>query len=218
MAAISALVDPLATLIAAFFGAWLAFRYERQSRKDDQVERHIAAANRALYTLYNFWNVLKQYHREAISEFKEAEDQWLNLPATLPAEYGLTKFDAVELTFLLSSPDPMTFTVVLLEEQRFAQVINQIHLRSRLLLEQVHQRFGIAGVAVGTPLPEPAVEEIVGIHNVHVLKVITPAIVENVEQNLVSLEHAHNRLRSTIQSMYPSAKLIQIQFREADGT
>jgi hypothetical protein len=47
------IVTSLATITAAFAGAWAAFRLKDWRRKKETVEKRIAAANRALYTVFN---------------------------------------------------------------------------------------------------------------------------------------------------------------------
>ena len=207
-----ALIDPIATLIAAFGGAWLAFRLERKCRDDDEVQKRIGVANRALYTLFNFWNILEQFKKEAIEPLRGKPDAWLNMPATVPSKYGLTAFEAGELSFLLQTENSMVFSALLLEEQRFAQAVHMIELRSSIVLNQVFPRFAAANVNVGTTLLEPDVGKIVGIDTVHKLKVLGDAIVANVDADLKSIVTAHDQLRAAMKRLYPKRKFIKIEF------
>lgn len=206
------LIEPIATLIAAFGGAWLAFRLERKRRDDDEIQKRVGAANRALYTLFNFWNILEQFRKEEIEPFRGKPDVWLNLPATVSSKYGLTTFEAGEVSFLLQTENPMVFAALLLEEQRFAQAVHMIELRSSMVLNQVFPRFAAAGVKVGTKLLEPDVERIVGIDTVHKLKVLGEAIVSNVDADLKSIVATHDQLRTAMMRLYPDRKFIKIGF------
>lgn len=208
----NALIDPIATLAAAFGGAWLAFRLERKRRDDDEVQKRVGAANRALYTLFNFWNILEQFRKEAIEPLRGKPDAWLNMPATVPSKYGLTAFEAGELSFLLQTENAMVFSALLLEEQRFAQAVHMIELRSSIVLNQVFPRFAAAGVKVGTTLLEPDVERIVGLDTVHKLKVVGEAIITNVDADLKSIVAAHDQLRAAVKHLYPDRKFIKVGF------
>ena len=75
----NALIDPITTLVAAFGGAWLAFQLERKRRGDDETQKRVGVANRALYTLFNFWNILEQHRKEVIEPCRGKSDAWLNL-------------------------------------------------------------------------------------------------------------------------------------------
>ena len=208
----NALIDPITTLVAAFGGAWLAFQLERKRRDDDETQKRVGVANRALYTLFNFWNILEQFRKEAIEPFHGKPDAWLNMPATVPSKYGLIAFEAGELSFLLQVEDAMVFSELLLEEQRFAQAVHMIELRSSIVLNQVFPRFAATGVNVGTTLLEPDVEKIVGIDTVHKLKVLGEAIVTNVDADLKSIVAAHDQLRAAMKRLYPELKFIQVEF------
>ena len=87
------LLGPFTSLVATFGGAWLAFRIERKRRSDEQEKRRVGAANRALYTLFNLWNVLEQHRRDVIEPHRSKPDAWLNMAATPPIHAGLAKFD-----------------------------------------------------------------------------------------------------------------------------
>lgn len=46
------------TLLAAFFGAWFAFRLQENHRKALEKAERVTAVNLAIYTISNAWNTL----------------------------------------------------------------------------------------------------------------------------------------------------------------
>lgn len=207
------ILNHLTTLVAAFAGAWGAFLFESRRKGSEEKGRQRAVANRALYTVSNMWNVMYQYHGEIVAPYKGKCDSWLNMPATAPARYGLTSFDAEGLAFLLDCGEPMTYQKVLLEEQRFWGTIHLIEQRTAILLGRVHTALGAAGVRIGTPLSADDVETIIGIDVAHQLRVWTPAVMEQVEANVASLVEAHNTLRATMKKLYPKTKFVSVEFK-----
>src|SRR5262245_59727040 len=129
------LVDPITTLIAAFAGAWFAFLFERRHKHNEEAARQIAAGNRALYTLFNLWNVQAQINKEVIDPHRGRSDAWLNMAATIPSRYGLTSFEAGELSFLLGK-ESMLYCNLLLEEQRFDLAVRLVESRSHVILSE----------------------------------------------------------------------------------
>lgn len=71
----------LVTLVASFADAWAAFEFESRRTKREEDEKRIGAANRAIYTVYHYWNVLEQYRKEALEAYRGKADAWLNLAA-----------------------------------------------------------------------------------------------------------------------------------------
>lgn len=127
------LINPIATLVAAFAGAWFAFLFERRQQYQKETARHVTAANKALYTSFNIWNVQAQLRKEVIDPFRNRPDAWLNMAATVPARYGLTSYDAEAMSFLLGK-EAEIYSKLLLEEQRIDLVIKMIEAALDLCL------------------------------------------------------------------------------------
>lgn len=73
----------------------MRFGLSASAETTDEIQKRVGAVNRALYTLFNFWNILEQFRKEVIEPFRGKPDAWLNLLATVPSKYGLTAFEAV---------------------------------------------------------------------------------------------------------------------------
>jgi hypothetical protein len=204
----------LATLVAAFAGAWGAFLLENERHKREVEDRNIGAANRAIYTLFNLWNILEQYRKEVLELYRGKPDAWLKLAANPTVPTGEQTFQPGELQFLLQSSKAEVYAGLMLEEQRFAIALALIKARSLLVLDQVFPKMSAANVPVGQSLPEPEVEKILGIDLTHKLKQITAHIFKNVDEDLASLKVEHDRLHEAMKSLYPKRKILQVLFHE----
>lgn len=207
-------LNPLATLVAAFAGAWGAFLFESRRKADVEKERQRAVANRTIYAISEMWNVLHQYYQDVVKPMKGRDDAWLNLAANA-AYYGQTTIDAEGLAFLLDLGEHQTYPKIILEEMRYRSTLNLIEMRNEVILNQVHPALSAAKIKVGTPqLPEDVVENFIGIDNTHKLRVWTPEIMDRVEKNLQSLKEAHNDLIAAMKRLQPKKKFIELQFKE----
>jgi hypothetical protein len=209
------LLDPIATVAAAFAGAWLAFYLERSHKAQEEVKRRVGAANRAIYTLYNIWNIQEQYRKEIVEPYRGRPDAWLNMAATIPASYGISTFEAGELSFLLESK-PDVYTSLLLEEQRFALAMQLIKTRSDVMLGQAWPRINRVGIGIGQPLltsPGQTPEQVIGADIVQQLRVYTDSLVKNIDENLTSLVSLHNVVRAAMADLHPLARFIRVDFQ-----
>lgn len=211
------IVAILATLVAAFAGAWGAFLLENERKKRETEDKNIGAANRAIYTIFNLWNVLEQYRKEILEPFRGKADAWLNVAANPTIPTGIHTFQANELQFLLLQSKPEIYASLLLEEQRFAIAIDLIKARSSLVLEQVFAKMASAQITVGKNMLEEDVERILGIDTTHKLKKITAAIYLNVDEDLTSLKEQYEALRSAMNELYPKRKVIKINFDSTEA-
>jgi hypothetical protein len=204
------------TLAGSFFGAYFAFLLAGRRRKAEIEEKNVGAINRALYTIFEMWNVLRQYQREQLDEWRGRPDAWLNLTATPLGQAPIT-FEAGELSFLLETDQPNTMATVLLQERRLKLALGLIDQRSTLVLNSVFPRMAAAGVPVGANLPEPDIERIVGIDVVHKLRQYTDHIYRFVDTDVPDLEAAFRELRALAKRLYPKRKIIDVAFQLPDG-
>lgn len=207
------IVAILATLVASFAGAWAAFLLENERRKREEQDRNIGAANRAIYTLFNLWNILEQYRKEVLEPYRGKSDAWLNLAANPTIPTGEHTFQANELQFLLISSKAEVYASLMLEEQRFAIAIDLIRARSALVLDEVFMKMSSEKIPVKQELPEAEVVQILGTGLTHKLKVITAAIYKNVDEDLVSLKAQHDQLREAMKLLYPNRDVLKILFQ-----
>lgn len=207
-------IKSLISLATVFVGAWAAFKLQNLRQEKQERKLQIAGANRALYTIYNMWNILLQYQKEIVNPYRGKSDAWLNMDASpsLETTYGLTSFKADQLVFLLQTEYVNTFSIVLLEEQRFSMLIRLIEDRSSILLNHVHPKMGDANVRVGEPVRGEKIELLIGIDKVHILKKLTSGIVENVDEDIESLRYAHDELRKAMKALYPKVKFLKAIF------
>jgi hypothetical protein len=206
-------LDHAITLGVAFAGVTAAFVLERYRIRRDERLRNMASLNKALYTVFNIWNVQEQLRRDVVEDWKDKQDAWFSMPATPPISYGITTFDANELTFVLQK-DGELYSQLLLEEQRVASLIHLVEERSRVVLEEAWPRMAAAGYVMGSNVALPDVETALGLDVVRRLRVYTGAIIAHTQENLASLRLLHDRLRSFSKASFPNDKFLQVLFTE----
>ncbi|MNJ25150.1 hypothetical protein D3C77_195870 [compost metagenome] len=205
-------LEPAITLTATFLGAWLAFRFERKNKKDDEEQRQCGAANQALCTLFFLWSTTEQYRKEAIEPCRGKSDAWLNMPAQTSINFGLASFEAGALSFLLQTSTPMIYPELFLEEQRFAELIKKIEWHFTILMNDVYPRFAAAGVNVGASLAQVEIEQIIGNDTAHKLREITKSLESSVDENLRTIVSTHDRLYAAMIQIYPKRKFVKADF------
>lgn len=206
------IADFFLTAFAVFGGAYLAFRFEARGNKEREKSENIEAANRALYTIYNMWNVLKQYHRDALKPLEGRPDRWLNIPATGPRRPRVSSFDIRDLSFLLQAGRSETFATVLHEEQRFDHFMLLLDFRASIVMNQVFPRLERAGLSPQSAVAADAVLAALGSSIVHQLQHLESRIVGSCDRTLTSLRSAFDRLFRTMKELYPDEEIVTVDF------
>lgn len=127
-------VTAFATLFAAFFGAWYAFKKQNQHEDLKQVRRNVEAANRAIFTVHTLWEIQKSYQQQAAPSLEHRIACWLLLDPTPIINFGRTRFDVEHLDFLLSSQHVSVFRDLLQMERRYEIFRQLIERRNELVL------------------------------------------------------------------------------------
>jgi hypothetical protein len=204
----------IAALVASFAGAWAAFRFESRRRNREEDDKRIGAANRAIYVVYHYWNILEQFRKEVLEPHRGRPDAWLNLAAHPAIAEPTDRFLPNDLQFLLQVEQADTYVTLMLEEQRFLLALGLISARSSLVLNEVFPKMAAAQIGIRQAVPQDQIERILGVDVSHKLKEITAALYKNVDEDLASLRAAHDKLRSTMKSLYPKKKFLQVVFEE----
>lgn len=202
----------LTTLAGAFFGAWFAFLLDARTKRKIADQLSVRNGNLALYNLYTYWNVFRQYYEEVIKPFESRPDAWLNMPPTANRMSDTESLRDIDLSFLLGLPQASVYSEVNLEEHRFRSACRTIELRDEILLTEARPAMIRAGMAVGGSHAVSAVESAMGVDRAHALRDLTKGAIENVSENLLSLEDAFKLLRGAMIEIFPKAKFISFEF------
>ena len=73
------ILSAIATLLAAFMGAWFAFKLEEDHRKDEQDKKNISACCNAIFILSEQFKMLDKFQKEEIKPIKGKSDIWLDM-------------------------------------------------------------------------------------------------------------------------------------------
>lgn len=202
--------NPLATLIAAFVGAWAAFRLQHQKELDDQRRARIAAGNRALFTLLQQANTLKLFQRDFIDPNRDHPGRHLQMQPVLPYEDTL-HFEVNQLDFLATPKHQQVLFDLVLEESRYREAIKSINTRSTLHLEQIQPKLSAAGIVHGQEYTGEQYHRDLGDFLYQHLRSTTDAVVFHVDTTVASLVAMKNRLRVALLELYPKERFIDFE-------
>lgn len=213
---IKEIIIGLVTLIAAYAGASFAFKLQHEKEEREKKTKQIAASNRAIHTLYDIWNVQKQFQEEHIKPFRKRDDAWLNMSPIIPGIHGEVKFNVENLDFLLSSGKPEIYADLLLEEKRYRIAISVIEERSKLVFDKVYPKMEELGLKKGEKAAQERIEEGLGPDLTNRLQKMTPAIVTIIDENVESLINIYEKLQAYLNEIFPNEKFIKVHFSKLD--
>jgi len=205
------IVNPVATLIAAFAGAWFAFIYQNQQKVAEELRQNISAGNRALVTLFQQANSLKLYQTDIIGPHRNSPGRHIQIRPTLPFHEDSLKFEIKSLDFLLLPKSAQVVLDLILEEARYSEAIKTINARSKHHISIIQPKLESAGFVEGMEYTDKALKNVLGELDYLHLKRLTDAVVMHVDRTVDSLVSMKDRLRTALTEKYPKAKFINFE-------
>lgn len=205
------IVNPLATLVAAFAGSWAAFKLQTTQKHSEEKRNHIAAGNRALSTLMQQVNTLKLYQIDFVDPLRNESGRHVSLRPTLPYQEDALVFDFKALDFLALPQHQQTLFELSIEENRFRESIKAINARSRLHFEIVQPMLMAAGFQEGREYTGEQFRTAIGELNYSHLKRLTDAVIIHVDRTVESLYTMKDRLRKSLVEHYPDGQFINFE-------
>lgn len=204
-------VNPLATLVAAFAGSWAAFKLQQFQKNKEDTEAKIAAGNRALMVLLQQAITLKLFQTDFIEPYRNSPGRHIQIQPALPFQEDSLAFDVRSLEFLSTPEYQQVLVDLILEENRYREAIKSINTRSRHHFEVVQPKLARAGVKEGEEYTGEQFRSALGDHDYVHLQRLTDAIVLHVDRTVESLVAMKGRLREALSKEFPKGKFVDFE-------
>lgn len=208
-----AFVPALATLVAAFIGAWAAFMLEDNREKQKIINQNVAYGNEVLTALADNASLLNVFRDNYIEEFRDDPHNWLKI---LPPPYKFTPnldLNALSLSFLCREGDANIMLRVSKEQYQFKLILELINKRSLLHDEKVQPMFEKMNFSQGDDIPLDVVEIELGPRYSVIIPGLTRDMIRNIDHCILSHIEAARELRKELLKIYPKEKIVEINPR-----
>lgn len=211
-------LNPLATLVASFAGAWVAFKLHAANKSKDICRENIAAINRALLVMMQQSNTLKLYQMDQINPHRKNPGRHFAIRATLPFDLESFKFDFKSLDFFETSEEQQLIFELSVEERRFIEALKAINARSEILLTEVDPKLNVAGFIDGGEYSDVQLKAAVGQPLYNKLERLTDDVVYHVDRTSVSLIEMKSKVLKIAKARFPKAKFVNFEFPDVQPT
>ena len=138
-------ISSLATLVATFSGAWLAFYLANRERVRKERSQKVMYLNKALFVLIRQLNAIEGIGRY-VDKYSEDESLAFEMPGYKSNEYNDLKIDFDSLAFLASTEYVNELLKLTIEQERFEQVLECLRIRHQHYIEKVMPEMMASGL------------------------------------------------------------------------
>jgi len=203
------LISNATTLVAAFLGAWFAFRLQESREKEAIQSKKIQSGNIAIVKLLNinnFFSLIKQQH---FDPNQNLENRHLVIPP-IGGINELEKIDLDSLSFLFEVNEtaiPQKIMFLNMQTKSLVQALED--RKSRHIIFQDH--LAEAGISQSQELSDSQLKEIAGEHVLIGLKLVTDKIYELLESTMDESLEIANTLSKAVKRIPTKSKHPRIE-------
>ncbi len=207
-------VPAVATLIAAFFGAWFAYRLQDKAKVREERASNISAANRVLFTVFQQINSLTLLQRDIIDPVRNHPMKFIAMQPVMPEQQEDIQFDFSSLGFLLNTKHKQIVLDLFIEQQRFREAIKAISYRSALHIQQVQPSLERAGIQEGVDYTIEELGKVLGPRLYKTLQHATDQIIYYVDRTIASIDEVKGKMIKAFKELYPEGEFLNFELLE----
>ena len=208
---VNTIIAPLATLLAAFFGAKFAFQLQTEKQEKDRIYDEVKYGNKAIFEIIRTYNKFVSIRNQFIDPQRNNPlRHYFILPIT-GVDAHVTNIDFDSLAFLINTKDPDILNKLSAFQQEANSTIEVINQRSKMHFDVIQHAVEIAEKTHGSRLSEQQIDAEVGNRYKTVIKSSTDIMVECVDSVIaLSEEHVKN-LSELLKSTYKGHTIIKME-------
>jgi hypothetical protein len=208
------MISAIATLLAAFFGAWFAYRLQDRANVRKERTLNVSAANQALFTVFQQVNSLKVFQLDMIDPVRKHPGKFIAMQPILRDKYEDIHLNFPSLGFLLNSKHKQIVLDLFIEQQRFREAIKAINYRSALHIKQVQPALERAEIKEGVDYTKEELAKVLGPRLFKLMQRATEQVISNVDRTVCSLDSVKEKMIKAFKELYPEGDFLNFELLE----
>ena len=201
----------VATLVAAFAGAYFAYKFnaDREAKRKEEID--LASANRAIFTLIRAYNYIAGFNKQFIKPYKNSPEAYVAIQPSLGNSNPDLKLDYDSISFLISERKAEILTELTEFEELFAIFIEAVETRNHIHLNSVQPAMENAGFVQGSPVTLGEIDSILGDRTSSIMKGLTTELIDMVQRGEDQSEKLIKKLHKIIVEIFPGKNVVKMQ-------
>ncbi len=198
------ILSAIATLLAAFLGAWLAFKLEDNRRKEEQEKKNISACDKVIYILSKQYSILIDLDIKMIEPIRNSPEQWREMKPVPYMDYKDIKLNIEDILFLQDTHQKDILYGLLEADRKFHNTIDTFNKRSQIYSEEVQPRL-LGKTAINCS------NEADYKHLMDKIEHLTDMAIHSVDDAINFVEKIQSDLIKAIKDIYPESNPISFE-------
>lgn len=207
---IKTIAGALATLVAAFAGAYFAYKFNADREKQRKEEIDLASANKAIFTLVRAYNNIAGFNKQFLKPYKESPEAYVAIQPSLGNSNPDLKLDYDSISFLISERKSEILTELTEFEELFAIFLETVNTRNHIHLNVVQPAMEKAGFVQGSPVTLEQIDKELGDRTSNIMKSITNELIDITQRGEDNSEKLINKLHTIMVGIFPGKNVVKM--------
>lgn len=198
-------LSAVATLVAAYAGAWYAASLVKEMAQSDERKRNISAGARAMFLLWRQLNTVAQIQMDWVEKYRNNPSAPVVMP---PINYPLTdcaRINLDDLGFFIDLGNVEVLENLAIAELRFLHAIEIVRERSKLHLMEIQPVLERI-IPNGGSVPHAKLQATLGPRLFSLLIDQTRLLILRIDEAVKTLDAASAELHAALKAAFPEAK------------
>lgn len=204
------ILSTIATLAAAFFGAYYAFSLQNQKQLEERNHLQVEAGNKAIFNLINTYNKFCNFRDQFINEHRNSSIRYV---AILPA-VGMTTFKEIDfdsLAFLFKSEERNILAELSMFQTEVQSTLAIIKERSDLHVNTVQPKLEDAASGPNKEIVLEEIRDILGERTYVTLIQGTDQMIEFTDIVIEDSERLIEKLRNILKDIFQDHVIVGME-------
>lgn len=201
----------VATLVAAFAGAFFAYKLNDEREKQRKKEIDLASANRAIFTLIRIYTYLAGFNKQFLKPHSGNPAAYVAIQPALGNSDPNWKLDYDSVSFLIAEKKSEILTELTELEELFTIFIETVKTRNHIHLDIVQPAMEAAGFVNGSSVSSADIDRVIGDRTSTIMKSITSELIELTQRGEEQSEDLIQKLHEIMIELFPGKNVIRME-------
>jgi hypothetical protein len=208
---VKTIAGAVATLVAAFAGAFFAYKFNADREKQRKNEVDLASANRAIFTLVRVYNYIAGFNKQFLKPYSENPAAYVSIQPSLGNSDPSWKLDYDSISFLISEGKSEVLSELTELEELFIIFKETVKTRNHMQLNIVQPAMEAEGIVNGSSIALDDVDRILGNRTSTIMKSVTTQLIDITQRAEEQSENLIKKLHEIMVSIFPGKNIIRME-------
>lgn len=199
------------TLVAAFTGAFFAYKFNTDREKQRKEEIDLASANKAIFTLVRVYNYIGGFNKQFLKPFTSNPAAYVAIQPSLGNANPDWKLDYDSISFLISENKSEILTELTELEELFIIFTETVSTRNHMHLNIVQPAMESAGIVNGASVSLGEIDKVLGDRMATIMKNLTSELIDITQRGEEKSDQLIQKLHEIMVGIFPGKNVIRME-------